>query len=128
MYHPKHICIFPINDIGIVASGNTPVNKNGKTDNAEATGKQQEKRQENLQKIKGQKNISQEFLNELEKNIELVHNFRLKYSVHESTGRTMVKVISKDTGKTIREVPSEAILNMAAKLDGITGMLSNDKV
>jgi hypothetical protein len=28
-----------INGIGIVASGNTPVNKNGKTDNAEATGK-----------------------------------------------------------------------------------------
>ena len=102
--------------------------KNSKTNNAEATQKQQENRQENLQEIKGQKNISQEFLNELEKDIELIHNFRLKFTVHDATNRTMVKVISKDTGKTIREVPSETILNMAAKIDEITGMLSNDTV
>jgi flagellar protein FlaG len=86
------------------------------------------KRQENLQKIKRQKNISQEFLNELEKDIELTHNFRLKFTVHDATNRIMVKVISKDTGKTIREVPSETILNMAAKIDEITGMLSDDTV
>ena len=40
----------------------------------------------------------------------------------------MVKVINKDTGKTIREVPSETILNMVAKFDEITGMLSDDKL
>ncbi len=111
-----------------IASENTTVIKNSKTNNAEATQKQQENRQENLQRKKGQKNISQEFLNGLEKDIELIHNFRLKFTVHDATNRTMVKVIDKDTGKTIREVPSETILNIAAKLDEITGLLSNDTV
>ena len=114
--------------IRTIASENTTVIKNSKTNNAEATQKQQENRQENLQRKKGQKNISQEFLNGLEKDIELIHNFRLKFTVHDATNRTMVKVIDKDTGKTIREVPSETILNIAAKIDEITGMLSNNTV
>ncbi len=111
-----------------IASGNTSINENKKTDRAETAQKQQENRQEKLQRKKGQKNISQEFLNELEKDIELIHNFRLKFTVHDATNRTMVKVIDKDTGKTIREVPSETILNIAAKIDEITGMLSNNTV
>jgi flagellar protein FlaG len=102
--------------------------KQRKTGDAEATQKQQENRQEKIQEIKDPKNISQKFLNELEKDIELTHNFRLKFTVHDATNRTMVKVISKDTGKTIREVPSETILNIAAKLDEIKGLLSNDTV
>ena len=114
--------------IGTIANGNTTVFKHKKTDNAEAPQKQQENQQINLHKIYGQKKISQEFLNELEKDIELAHNFRLKFTIHEATDRTMVKVISKDTGKTIREVPSETILDIVAKFDEITGMLSNDAV
>ena len=113
---------------GTIASGNTTVMKNRNTDHPGANKKQQQNRQENLQRTKAQKNISQEFLKELEKDIELIHQFKLKFSVHDETGRTMVKVISKDTGKIIREVPSETILNMAAKLDEFTGMLSNDTV
>ena len=111
-----------------IARGNTSINKNKKTDSAETAQKQQENRQEKLQRKKKQKNISQEFLNELEKDIELIHNFKLKFTVHDATNRTMVKVIDKDTGKTIREVPSETILNIAAKIDEITGMLSNNTV
>jgi flagellar protein FlaG len=116
------------NGIRTIVSENATDIKNSKTNNAEATQKQQENRQENLQRKKGQKNISQEFLNELEKDIELIHNVRLKFTVHDATNRTMVKVIDKDTGKTIREVPSETILNIGAKIDEITGMLSNNTV
>ena len=111
---------------GSIVSGNIPINK--KTNTYEAPQKQQESQQENLQKIKGQKNISEEFLSELEKDIELMHQIRLKFSVHDATGRIIVKVINEDTGETIREVPSETILDMAANLDEFTGILSNDMV
>ena len=114
--------------IGTISSGNTTVIRNKKTDNATAHQKQQENRQINLQKINGQKNISQEFLNELEKDVELFHNVRLKFTIHEATNRTMVKVISKDSGETIREVPSETILDIVAKFEEIKGILSNDTV
>ena len=114
--------------IGTIASGNTTVIRNNKTDNADAHQKQKENQQINLQKINGQENISQEFLNGLEKDFELIHNFRLKFTMHEATDRTMVKVISKDTGETIREVPSETILDIVAKFEEIKGILSNDTV
>ena len=111
-----------------VSHANTPGNETKKTDNAEMPQKQQENRQEKLQGIHRPTNMSQEFLNELEKDIKLIHNIRLKFSLHGATGRIMVKVINRDTGKTIREVPSEKILDIAAKLDEITGILSDSTV
>jgi|GEM_PF-3698842 len=55
------------------------------------------------------------------------HRNSLKIQVHKGTGQIMVKVISKD-GKTIREIPSEELLNLAAKLENFEGMLFNESV
>ena len=49
----------------------------------------------------------------------------LKIRVHGPTGHLMVKVISKDNGKTIREIPAEEVLNLAAKMEEMTGALFN---
>ena len=72
--------------------------------------------------------ISQVFLDELEKDIKLIHNVGLRFSVHEPTGRTIVKVIDKETKEMIREIPAEEILNLAAKLDEMMGMLFDTRV
>ncbi|MBW1699719.1 MAG: flagellar protein FlaG [Deltaproteobacteria bacterium] len=89
--------------------------------------KEQDKLQEPEEKESQQK-VSQEFLNELEKDIELIHHIGLQFSVHESTGRTVVKVVNKDTQKVIREVPPEKILDLAAKLEEMIGILFNERV
>ncbi len=52
----------------------------------------------------------------------------LKIQVHGPTGHLMVKVISKDNGKTIREIPSEEVLNLAAKMEEMAGVLFNENV
>ena len=52
----------------------------------------------------------------------------LKIQVHEGTGRIMVKVISKEDGKVIMEVPSEKLLNLAANMDAISGLLFDKRV
>ena len=49
----------------------------------------------------------------------------LKIKVHNETGQIMVKVISGADGKVIREIPSEEFLNLAAKVDEMTGLLFN---
>ncbi|MBW1960455.1 MAG: flagellar protein FlaG [Deltaproteobacteria bacterium] len=88
-------------------------------------------KQETLQKpeeTQNRQNISQEFLNKLEKDIELIHHIGLHFSVHEKTGRTVVKVVNKDTQKVIREVPPEKILDLAAKLEEMIGILFDKKV
>ena len=47
----------------------------------------------------------------------------LEIQVHKGTGNIMVKVISKEDGKVIREVPSEELLNLAAKMEKMVGGL-----
>jgi flagellar protein FlaG len=51
----------------------------------------------------------------------------LKIQVHKDTGNLMVKIISAEDGKTIREIPPEELLNLAAKMDEMLGALFNIK-
>lgn len=92
-------------------------------ENATEVKRQQGKKQE----IKKEQ-VSQSFLNDLEKDIEVIHNVGLRFSVHEPTGRTIVKVIDKETKELIREIPSEKILNIASKLDEMIGMIFDKTV
>ncbi len=52
----------------------------------------------------------------------------LNIQVHEETGKIMVKVVSRDTGEVIREIPPKELLDLAAKMDEMTGTLFNEKV
>jgi flagellar protein FlaG len=52
----------------------------------------------------------------------------LKIQVHSGTGKTIVKVISKEDGRIIREIPPEQVLNLAAKMEEMMGFLFDAKV
>lgn len=52
----------------------------------------------------------------------------LEIHIHKGTEQLMVKVISKGDGKVIREVPSEELLNLVARIDEVTGALFDGKV
>ena len=48
---------------------------------------------------------------------------RLEFSVHEPTKQIMVKVLDRETGELIREVPPEKNLDFVAKLWEMAGIL-----
>lgn len=52
----------------------------------------------------------------------------LKIQVDENTGKIIVKVISRESGKVIREIPSEQLLDLAARIEEMTGILFDEKV
>jgi uncharacterized FlaG/YvyC family protein len=52
-----------------------------------------------------------------------IRNVGLKFEVHDATGRLKVTVLDKETGEIIREVPPHQVLDMAAKLDEMMGIL-----
>ena len=52
----------------------------------------------------------------------------LKIQVHEETGDIMVKVISSDNGKVIREIPPKELLDLAARMEELAGILFDEKV
>jgi flagellar protein FlaG len=47
----------------------------------------------------------------------------LDFSVDEETGKTVVRVVEKQTGTLIRQIPSEEMLEIAKALDRLQGLL-----
>jgi flagellar protein FlaG len=85
---------------------------------------QPEKRNEE----KAQNPVSQELLDGLGKDMESMHNVGLQFSVHDASGRTIVKVIDKETKELIREIPPEQVLDFAVKMQEMIGILFDKKV
>lgn len=51
----------------------------------------------------------------------------LEFSVHEKTKAISVKVLDRETGETIREVPPEKILDFVANLWEMAGLFVDEK-
>lgn len=47
----------------------------------------------------------------------------LEFSVDESTGRTVVKVLDAESGEVVRQIPPEEVLAVAENLEEVRGML-----
>ncbi len=54
-------------------------------------------------------------------------NIRLDFEVHEETGELIVRVFNRETGKLIREVPPEDLLELHEKLAELRGVLFDQK-
>ncbi|MDP9699852.1 flagellar protein FlaG [Paenibacillus intestini] len=52
----------------------------------------------------------------------------LEMSVHEKTHQILVKVLNKETGEVIREIPPEKTLDLVAKMMEIAGIIIDEKV
>ena len=72
--------------------------------------------------------IDAPFLADLEQDMNRLHNVSLKFDLHEATGRTMVKVIDRETEEVIREFPPEKVLDLAAKMEEMLGILFDQKI
>ena len=51
----------------------------------------------------------------------------LQFSVDESSGRTVIKVVDKDTQEVIRQIPEQQVLELAARLDQSAGVFVQDE-
>ncbi len=63
----------------------------------------------------------------IQNSLDIIHNVKLKFSVHEASGQVMEMISDEETGEVIREIPSSEILNIAAKLDEMVGLLFDQK-
>ena len=50
-------------------------------------------------------------------------NQELQFSVDKDTGQTVVKVMDKQSGDVIRQIPSEEMLELAKAMDTIQGLI-----
>jgi flagellar protein FlaG len=52
----------------------------------------------------------------------------LKFHVDEATGQVVVEVIAEEDGRVVREIPSEALLDLESRIDETTGVLFSKDV
>ena len=62
----------------------------------------------------------EEYANSTQTNLEI--------RVNSETDRVVVTVIAKENGRTIRQIPSEEMQDLAARMDQMIGVLFNQKV
>ena len=63
----------------------------------------------------------------IQKNLNTLHTVKMNFSVHEASDRLMVTISDEKTGEVIREIPSSEILNLAARLDEMVGLLFDQR-
>ena len=68
-----------------------------------------------------------ELASDVQKNMNIIHNVNLQFSVNKESGRIMVIVTDEATGKVIREIPPEEIVRFEKKFDEMVGMIFKKK-
>ena len=66
---------------------------------------------------------TKEVVADIQKNLNMIHNVDLQFTVHEASGEIMVTVLEESTGEVIREIPPSEMLDLAAKLGEMVGLL-----
>jgi flagellar protein FlaG len=51
----------------------------------------------------------------------------IEFSIDEDSGRTVVKVVDRETEEVIRQIPSQEMLDLAQALDKLQGLLIKQK-
>lgn len=72
-------------------------------------------------------NIAEQPLAELLKS-EYDISFQLSFTFHKETKSLIVRVIDPDTNKVIREIPPEELLELAARIEEMIGLLFDKRV
>jgi len=105
---------------------------NADVKNIEEIRAEEELRKSNSQNKKTQEKesekITQEMLDEIADDVETLHSVGLKFSKHKDTDTTMIKVMDRETDELIREIPAENILDMAAKMEEMIGLIFDKNV
>ncbi len=56
-----------------------------------------------------------------------MNNSYMKFSIHEKTHQIMVRIVDSETDEVLREIPSEKVLDMVAKMWELAGVLVDEK-
>jgi flagellar protein FlaG len=68
-----------------------------------------------------------ELATDVQKNMNIIHNVNLKFSVNKDSGRIMITVTDEATGEVIREIPPSDFVKFADKFDEMVGMIFDKK-
>lgn len=68
----------------------------------------------------------EQVVTQLQNHVQNVHR-ELRFKVDEITGQTVVRVVEQETGRLIRQIPNQNVLDLNAFLDSISGLLLREQ-
>jgi len=83
-----------------------------------------------LQEKAKEQQVSNEELTEAVENIQSrleVVGTKLGFSIHGETEDLVVKITNRESGELIRQIPSEEVMELRARLDELVGILFDEK-
>lgn len=111
----------PVSEVGKTTSLSTQVNS---PDGQEAVQKNNDN-----QKSGSTPNLTElsEMASDIQKNLNIIHNVRLKFTVNKDANRIVITVTDETTGKVIREIPPSEFIEFSSKFDEVVGKIFNQK-
>lgn len=85
------------------------------------------KRPEETQQDK-ESSFPSRLIDAIEEDLKLLHSVGISFTIHKETGRTIIKITDKETDELIREIPPEELLDLAAKIHEMVGILFDKRV
>jgi len=85
-----------------------------------------------LQKKNQEASVEKADFNKLQEIIDALNQFmrtldiELRFQIHEPTHEVIARLINKETGEVIREIPPEKFLDMLAKLQELAGLFVDE--
>ena len=64
---------------------------------------------------------------EMQQRLDALGNTRLSFRVNEKPNEVVVQITDGQSGKVVKQIPSEDALNLQAKLQELTGLLLDEK-
>lgn len=87
---------------------------------AESKGSQQQGKSQDDEQVKAAAEDIQKFFQSVKRNLE--------FSVDESSGKVVVKVIASESGEVVRQIPNEEVLKLADSLSDASSLLFRAEV
>ncbi|MDD3650265.1 flagellar protein FlaG [Immundisolibacter sp.] len=63
---------------------------------------------------------------QLQDHVQSLHR-ELRFRVDETTGQVVVRVVEAETGRLIRQIPNQNVLDLAAFLESVSGLLLRER-
>ena len=68
-----------------------------------------------------------ELVDDVQRNMNWIHDVNLQFSVHQASGRIMVTVRDESTGEVVREIPPSELLDLSSRIEEMIGLIFNEK-
>lgn len=59
---------------------------------------------------------------------EVLRRYGVQFEISEDSGRTIIRLVDRDNGELIRQIPPEEALNAAQRLEEVKGLLLRGEV